>query len=85
MEKVVYENPERIAIAGALLSIRKLPNQQLVTLNLAVGAGWACNGCDGYEIVKHLFDNEGHLLHPILKDAFAHEVNRRVEAGEWDA
>lgn len=76
-------NPEKATIAVALLSVRRLSNQQLATLNLKVHAGWSSKECSGYDVVETLFDDDGQLIHPLLKDAFVIEVNRRVDGGEW--
>ena len=86
-----YTQSEKATIAAGLLSIRELDNQQLAAFNLAVHAGWSCRKYDGYkykkydgyEIVSHLFDRYGYLVDSLLKDAFIHEVNRRVDEGSW--
>jgi hypothetical protein len=75
---------KKAIIKGALLSIRELSNQQLATMNLNVHADWPCASTGGYDKVSHLFNDDGKLIHPILKDAFVIEVNRRVDAGEFN-
>lgn len=70
---------EKIAVeAAALISIMELSDKQLAAINLAVHYDQPCKTRDGYDMVSHLFDEEGYILGATLKHVFVDEVNRRL-------
>jgi len=71
-------NPERMAIAGALMTLKKISDVELAALNLAIELETNPKEVDGYKKAKSLFtENGGTKVHELVREAFHIEIERR--------